>query len=252
MWHVNEIEGARVIVTGAAGGVGAEIVRDLAARGARVIAADIRTDDAENVAAEQRDQGRDVLAAHVDIADPRSARELAATTADAYGGIDALVNNAALDAPPGLAWEIDDEHWRRVVDVDLSGAWWCTSAVLPYLREQRSGRIVMISSLAARLGSTRYSPAYAAAKAGLLGLTVGLAAQLEPDGILCNAITPGATGSTGTPMLDDERAELQRAHPLGTGGAQPIVDAVRYLLDGSGAWLSGTVLNVSGGQLRGI
>ena len=112
--------------------------------------------------------------------------------------------------------------------------------------------MVIISSVAARAGSQIYSPAYAAAKAGLLGLTVGLAVQLEPFGILVNAITPGPTGSTGTPLTETERSEYIAAHPLGFGGAQPIADAVTYLLKGSGDWVSGAVMNVNGGDWRGI
>jgi 3-oxoacyl-[acyl-carrier protein] reductase len=102
------------------------------------------------------------------------------------------------------------------------------------------------------MGDLVTSPAYAAAKAGLIGLTVSLSAQLEGDGILVNAITPGPTGDTGRPMAPERRRDYDAAHPLGTGGAQPIADGVRHLLGPGGAWTSGSVLNISGGQLRGI
>lgn len=242
-----------VIVTGAAQGIGAEIARQLAARGARVMAADIQRDKVGSVAASlSADYQAEVISEFVDISRPESAAALVDHARRAFGRVDALVNNAGLDAPPLTALEVDEEHWRRVIDVNLSGAWWCTQAVLPSMREQRFGKIVFISSLAARLGSARYSPAYGASKAGLIGLTVGLAAQVEQYGIRVNAITPGATGTTGTPMLEEERSELLHAHPLGVGGPTPIADAVRYLLESSGDWISGTVLNVSGGQLHGI
>jgi NAD(P)-dependent dehydrogenase (short-subunit alcohol dehydrogenase family) len=243
------LDASVVVVTGAAGGIGSAIVDDLSRRGARVVAADIRWLGAGEAEPAERP---DLLRCGVDIADADSAEMLAAQTIERFGTVDAVVNNAGIDAPPGLAWEIDRTHWNKVIAVDLTGAWWVTQAFLPYMRAQRSGRIVMMSSLAARIGSNRYSPAYAAAKAGLLGLTVGLAAQLDADGILCNAITPGATGTTGTPMESQEREQLLHDYPLGIGGVQPIVDAVRYLLEPSGDWLSGAVLNVSGGQFRGI
>ncbi len=246
------LQGSTALVTGAARGIGAEIARRLVTAGARVMLADI---DQAAVAALSRklaDEGGEVADTHVDIGSPESARAMVAATIERFGALDSLVNNAGIDAPPGTALDTDEAEWKQIIDVNLNGAWWCIAAALPSMVEQNSGRIVNISSVAARLGSERYSPAYSAAKAGLLGLTVALAVQLEPHGILVNAITPGATGNTGTPMLPEERVDLERSFPLGTGGPGPVADGVRYLLDSSGDWLSGVVLNVSGGQLRGI
>ncbi|MEX1125693.1 MAG: SDR family NAD(P)-dependent oxidoreductase [Acidimicrobiia bacterium] len=240
--------GKTVVVTGAYGGIGRALVTELLGQGARVVAADIAAD----VPWSNAPDGENLLSHYVDIGDWRSCDDLARATYDRFGAVDALVNNAGIDAPPGLAWEITEEHWDRLISVNLSGAWRCTRSFLDAMRKQGHGRIVMISSITARHGSTRYSPAYAAAKAGLIGLTSGLSAQLEGNGILVNAITPGATGSTGTPMTPEEEAALARDFPLGAGGPQPVVDAVTYLLGPSGGWISGAVLNVTGGQLRGI
>lgn len=250
--HPAGLDGLCAIVTGAAGGIGAEIATLLAVNGARVMLADLDLEGAAEVASRLRDGGGAAEARPVDIADPSAAMRLADETVASFGAVHALVNNAGIDAPPCSAWEMDEQHWRRLVDVNLSGGWWCTRAVLAPMMAQGFGKVVFISSLAARVGSDRYSPAYAAAKAGLLGLTVGLAAQVERFGIRVNAITPGATGSTGTPMADDERADVLARFPLGLAGPAPTANAVRYLLDASGDWISGAVLNVSGGQLRGI
>jgi 3-oxoacyl-[acyl-carrier protein] reductase len=214
--------------------------------------ADIRASDAQAVADALAAGGHRAIAVECDIADPSSAEQLARTVRDEFGGVDGLVNNAGIDAPPGTAWDITEHDWARVIDVNLSGAWWCTRAVLPVMRAQRYGRIVFISSVAARMGNADISPAYGAAKAGLIGLTVALSAQVEADDILVNAITPGPTGDTGRPMSADERADYLRSHPLGFGGAQPVADGVRFLLGPSGDWLSGSVLNISGGEFRGI
>jgi NAD(P)-dependent dehydrogenase (short-subunit alcohol dehydrogenase family) len=113
------------------------------------------------------------------------------------------------------------------------------------------GKVVFISSVAARLGGRGFSPAYAAAKAGLLGLSTALAVQLEDTGILVNAVMPGTLGTTGSPLTDSETAEYLRTYPLGFGGPAPVAAAVEYLLDTSGDWISGAHLNVSGGRLRG-
>jgi NAD(P)-dependent dehydrogenase (short-subunit alcohol dehydrogenase family) len=240
-----------VIVTGSAQGIGERIARTLAERGARLLLADIQAERIEAVAADLRANGVEAYAQYVDVSDPDLSAAMAQAAMTRFGRIDALVNDGAIDALPGLAWEIDRDHWRRFVDTDLSGQWWNTQAVLPHMIERRSGRIIFISSIVARMGSPIYSPAYSAAKAGLLGLTIALAVQLEQYGILVNAITPGAIGTTGTPMQDDEKRDYLAAYPLGLGGPQPVADAVAYLLEPSGDWISGAVLNVTGGGLRG-
>jgi 3-oxoacyl-[acyl-carrier protein] reductase len=249
---LRQLADSTVIVTGAAGGIGSEIARAVASAGARVMLADQNADGLERLRTALVERGHTVAASQVDIADPRSARGLAEATLDEFGGIDALVNNAGIDAPRGSALDLAESEWRRVVEVNLSGTWWCTSAVLDHMAAARGGRVVNISSIAARLGAHGYSPAYAAAKAGVVGLTVGLAVELEEYGIRVNAITPGATGNTGTPLLPDERQSLLSAFPLGLGGPQPIAAAVCFLLDTTGDWISGAVLNISGGQLRGL
>lgn len=247
-----ELIGQVIVVTGAAQGIGEAVARSLARDGARLLLVDVQEEKLARVAGAIREKGGAVESAITDIADPTQADAMAEAALDAFGRIDGLVNNAALDAPPGHAAEIDVAHWRRIIDVDLSGAWWCTRAVLPVMRAQRCGRIVNISSISARMATPETSPAYSAAKAGLLGLTISLSVQLECDGILVNAITPGATGSTGTPVPEDQRRLYEAVFPLGFGGPQPVADAVTFLLGSTGDWISGAVLNVSGGALRGL
>ena len=249
---MTELKGRVAIVTGAAQGIGECIARNWAADGAGVLLADVQADKVEAVARGMRDEGMQAEACRVDIAEPSQAEKMVTRALERFGQVDALVNNAALDAPPGNAWEIAESEWREVIDVNLSGAWWCTQAVLTHMRERQCGKIVTISSASARMASPETSPAYSAAKAGLIGLTISLSVQLEGSGILVNAITPGATGNTGTPLSEAERNLYGLAFPLGTGGPQPIADAVRFLLRSSGDWISGAVLNISGGLLRGV
>ena len=241
-----------VIVTGAAQGVGECIARTLARDGASLFLADIQQEKVAGVAASLRQEGVRVESTGVDIADPQQTDAMVSEALSAFGQVDGLVNNAALDAPPGLAWEIDEAHWRKLIDVNLNGAWWCIQSVLPHMRDRGSGKIVTISSISARFATPETSPAYSAAKAGLIGMTISLSVQLEGQGILVNAITPGPTGNTGTPMPEDQKMLYEMMFPLGFGGSQPIADAVRFLLRSSGDWISGAALNVSGGVLRGM
>jgi NAD(P)-dependent dehydrogenase (short-subunit alcohol dehydrogenase family) len=244
-----ELTGKVAVVTGAAQGVGSHIAELFARDGASVVLADIQTAEVANVASRMAEVGLKTLGIHVDIRDPDSARAMVESTIKTFGGIDLLINNAAIDSPLGLAWELADDHWRMIIDTDLSGAWWCTKAAIPHMIARRGGRIIFISSTAARRGSRGTSVAYNAAKAGLIGLTIGLSNQLEKYGILVNAVTPGPTG-TGRPMTSDEVA-AEAEFPLGIVGPEPVAHACLYLARASGDWISGSVLNVSGGRWRG-
>ena len=245
------LSGKVAVVTGAAQGIGRRIAEVLAADGAAVMIGDLQLAKARAAASSIRHLGAKAEAVEVDVADPASARALTEIAIQTFNKVDILVTAAGIDAPPGLAWEEGDEHWRRIIDVDLSGSWWCAKAAIPHMRAARSGRIIFISSVAARRGFLGTSVAYNAAKAGLLGLTVALAMQLEPDSILVNAIAPGPTGATGQPLTEDERAEYLANFPLGFGGTEPVAQACLYLVRPSGDWISGSILNVSGGNWRG-
>jgi NAD(P)-dependent dehydrogenase (short-subunit alcohol dehydrogenase family) len=246
----SDLTGRVVIVTGAAGGIGSCIARHFAAAGAKIVVADIRIEPLRLVAATLKADGATVEAVQVDIADPISARAMAAQARNLFGPIDVLVHAAAIDAPRGLAWELEDTHWRRIIDVDLNGAFWCCKAVIPGMIARRQGRIILISSVSAKIGSPDTSVAYNAAKAGIVGLTIGLAKQLEPHNVLVNAVAPGSIG-TGEPMTAEEVAYEAAHFPLPIVGPDPVARACLYLAGDGGSWSSGSVLNVSGGRLHG-
>ena len=214
-----DLDGRVAIVTGAAQGIGESIATFLAKAGAAVLLADIQEDRVGEVARRLRAGGHRAVSYCVDVRDSRSASAMVASCLEEFGTVDVLINNAGIDAPPGAAWEIDEEHWHRLIDTNLTGAWWCTTAVLGPMKRQRSGRIVFISSGSARIGDPGISVAYNASKAGLIGLTIGLSVHLEPFGILVNAIAPGYTG-TGEPMTSGGALRLRRRAPAGDRGTR--------------------------------
>lgn len=235
-----------VIVTGAAQGIGECIARTLRARGYQVFLADIQT---EKVAAVADDLG--VGWSPVDICDPDKTTQMVESAIAAMGRVGALVNVAGIDGPYRASDKVDPEHWRTIIDADLSGPWWCIQSVLPHMLAQGGGRIVSIASIAGVIPCEGISVAYAAAKAGVIGMTMSLAQDLESRGILVNSIAPGVIGTTGEPMPPGELEKYREDFALGEGGPQPVADAVDYLLSDSGRWISGTVMNVTGGFWRG-
>lgn len=240
------LNGKHVVVTGAAQGIGECVARTLAGRGAVLYLTDIQNEKVAGVADELG-----ALNGPVDISDPASARAMIEDAVERLDGVDCLVNVAGIDAPWLDPMDEDESHWRRIIDTDLSGPWWVTRAVLPHMRARGSGRIVIISSVSGLLGDPDIAPSYSAAKAGLVGLTVALSSRFEGEGILINAIAPGFIGTTGTPTPEAAERDYLQRYPLGYGGPQPVADAVCYLLDDSGDWISGVVMNVTGGLLRG-
>ena len=241
------LAGRVAIVTGAGKptGMGAAVAARLRELGADVAALDVQLPGAlppgvRGYACDVMD--RDAVARTVE----RVAEELGPPTI--------VINCAGMDRLSPHTWDMADDDWRRVVGVNLDGAWWVTSAAVPHMQDAGFGRVVFISSNAARIGGfgVGHSPAYSAAKAALGGLAVALSSQLEADGIRVNTICSGPTGTTGTPPSAEERAAYEAEHPLGFGTARPLVDAVEYLCRSSGDWISGAVMNVSGGEFRGF
>ena len=246
-----ELDGKVALITGAAQGIGRCVAEFFAADGAAVMLADVQGDKVAEVAAHLVAEGHTADAVQTDVACVASTVEMVERTLARFRRVDILVNVAGIDAPPGSAWEIDEDHWREVIDVDLTGQWWSAQAVLPHMMERGSGRIIFISSGSARVGDHDISVAYNAAKAGLIGLTIGLSVQLESSGILVNAVAPGSTG-TGRPIDPETLATFTDELPLGVGGPEPVAHACLYLARSSGDWVSGTVMNVSGGWVRGV
>jgi 3-oxoacyl-[acyl-carrier protein] reductase len=248
--EATSLSGSVALVTGGAIGIGEGIAVALAGAGADV-AVTCHQHTAERVEQAITGHGRRALVVKMDATDSASATHAVEETVRQLGRLDIVVANAGglLGRVP-LA-EMSDDHWHDVLDVNLSSAFYLVRASLPHLTEHR-GRIILISSLAAMTGGSGGAGAYAAAKAGMLGLTRALAKEVAARGITVNAIAPGLI--LGTPFHEQftppaaQEKSISRI-PLGRSGRPAdVASLVTYLASESSSFLTGEVINLSGGQ----
>jgi NAD(P)-dependent dehydrogenase (short-subunit alcohol dehydrogenase family) len=245
------LAGKRVIVTGAAGGLGREFALHLAALGARVLAADIA--DVGETCAQARERGiTEMVPAAVDVRSREQTEMLAQTASQSLGGVDALVNNAAVVSLARRPFEeIPEDEWDRVLEVNLKGCWLCTRAVTPLLRAAGGGSIVNLASEVVHSGSAGLAH-YVASKAGIVGLTRVLARELGPAQIRVNALAPGFIPTEASvSMLGGGHYDVSRT-PLGRV-AQPedLLGTLAFLVSDESAFVTGQTLLVNGGRLFG-
>jgi NAD(P)-dependent dehydrogenase (short-subunit alcohol dehydrogenase family) len=242
------LDGQVAIVTGAAQGIGRGIARVLALAGAAIVVGDVR--DATATVEEIQGLGGRAASLATDVAAPEQAAALVEHAREAFGRVDVLVNNAGIDAPPGVAWELTDDEWRRTLAVNLDGVFFMSRAAVRHMLGAEGGAIVNISSHAAWTGFADVSPAYGASKAGVLGLTTSFAAQLADRGVRVNAIAPALVASRDFGWSPEHEARRLAEYPLGAGRPEDIGEAVRYLASPAARWVTGTVLYLHGGHRR--
>lgn len=241
----NRLEGRTAIVTGAAQGIGKAIAKRLAADGARVIVSDV---NAEGAAAAARDIGGSATAMAADISNPDQVSALVARA----GAVDILVNNAGI--VPFIAWDdIDLAHWRRIIDVNLTGTYIITRAVTDAMRRaDKKGRVINIASNSFFAGTPNMT-AYVASKGGVIGFTRAAATELGKHGITVNAVTPGLIESDGVKTSPHMNAfdfvGMLQALP-GRGQPEHIADAVAFLASDDARWITGQTINVDAGMVR--
>jgi NAD(P)-dependent dehydrogenase (short-subunit alcohol dehydrogenase family) len=240
------------IVTGAAQGIGRAVAETLAANGASVALVDVRSEAIAQAAAAFQERGGKAIAVAADVSSAEQVEEMVASVVAIFGTVDILVNNAGVLRNTPIV-EMSEAEWDLVVDVCLKGAFLCARAVLPLMMAKRHGKIVNISSLAARSTSIMGGAAYTAAKAGLLGFSRHLAREAAPHGINVNAVCPGATD---TPMTrigarTPEHFEvLGKAIPLGRWGVpEDQANAVLFLVSEAASFITGATLDVNGGLI---
>ncbi len=239
------LDGKAALVTGASGGIGGAIARTLHAQGASVVLSGTRREALEALASTLGDR------AHVgpaDLSDAAAAETLVDAAEKAAGPLHVLVNNAGLTRDM-LALRMSDESWQQVLDVDLAAPFRLSRAALRGMLRRRAGRIVNIGSIVGATGNAGQAN-YAAAKAGLVGMTKALAAEVAARGVTVNVVAPGFIETAMTDALSaEQKARLTERIPLTRlGRPEDIAAAVLYLASDEAGWVTGATLHVNGGM----
>jgi 3-oxoacyl-[acyl-carrier protein] reductase len=256
-----DLSGQIAVVTGGAAGIGQAIASVLAENGAQVVIVDVDAERARNTASEISAQGRSCMEILADVADPAQMAEVSQQVVSRFGRLDILINNAGIntrrDRVPIHEYKLED--WNKILEVDLTGVFVASRALVPAMLKNKRGRIVNISSIAG-LVPLRLQSAFVAAKAGVVNLTRSMALELGPQGILVNAVAPGSTLTAGTEALfygpdgayTENAASLLSHIPLGRPARpEEIAAAVLFLVAPEASYVNGAILTVDGGWTAG-
>lgn len=236
------------LVTGASRGIGRAIARALAEEGWPVCVNWLEhREAAESLTEALRAEGRNAVAYQADVSDRKAVEAMVRAASEAMGPVELLVNNAGI-AQQTLFQDTDDAAWSRMLSVNLTGPRNTSMAVLPHMLSEKRGCIVNVASIWGLRGSS-CETAYAASKAGLVGLTRSLALELAPSGIRVNAVAPGCIETDMVRALGREtRAMLEDETPMGRLGLpEEIAKAVCFLSSGSASFITGQILTIDGG-----
>ncbi len=242
---MQELAGQVALVTGAARGIGAAIGQRLAAGGATVVCADVL--DATGAVSAITRAGGTGEAIILDVTDADAVAAAIQDVHGRHGRLDIVVNNAGITRDQLLV-RLKADDWRRVMEINLDGAFHVSQAAAKLMMRQRSGRIVNVASVVGLMGNAGQCN-YAASKAGLVGFTKSLARELGPRSVTVNAVAPGYIQTAMTDALSDEQREsLLRSVAIPRLGApEDVAEAVAFLAGPGAGYITGTVLNVSGG-----
>jgi 3-oxoacyl-[acyl-carrier protein] reductase len=234
------------LVTGAARGIGLAIASRLAADGARVALLDL---DAAATEAAARTLGGDAIAIAADVTRTDQVDGAVRRVVERWGRLDVLVNNAGITGRSFPIWELTDDDWRRVIDVDLTAVFLCCRAAVKVMLAQGAGRIVNIASIAGKEGNPTLVP-YSSAKAGVIGLTKALAKEVATRGIAVNAIAPAVIGTELLKQMEQSTVDLLVSKiPMGrVGRPEEVAALVAWLVSDECSFSTGAVYDLSGGR----
>jgi 3-oxoacyl-[acyl-carrier protein] reductase len=242
------------LVTGASRGIGASTAAVLAQRGARVAVSARTVSDLETVAASIREKGGEALAVACDVVEPAQVAAMIETVVKKWGRLDILVNNAGLGTPAKPVEEVLPEEWDQTIILNLKSVYLCIRAAAPVMKRQRYGRIVNVSSFAGRFFSRLSGPHYSSAKAGVVGFTRHMAAELGPFGVCVNSVAPSPVLTERVKVkwatrAEEERQKILAGIPLGRL-AQPeeIATVIAFLASDDASYVNGACIDVNGGS----
>ncbi|MFC5590296.1 SDR family NAD(P)-dependent oxidoreductase [Sporosarcina soli] len=248
-----KLDGKVALVTGAGQGIGKVYAKRLANEGAKVVIADINYENAKKVEEEIRGNNQEALAIEVNVIDENQINKMTKKIVETYERIDILVNNAAMFSTIKLKpfEEISDDEWDRVVDINLKGIFMCCKAIVPVMKEQKSGRIINISSATVLMGKPHYIH-YVSSKAGVIGLSRSLAREVGDYNITVNTIAPGYT-TTEVPrgtITEEVKNEILKGQCI-KRFAEPedLAGLVAFLSSDDASYITGQMINVDGGFL---
>ena len=243
-----DLEDKVALVTGSAQGIGRAIALNLAQGGARIVLTDMREAKLDEVVKEIEVQGEKAIRFVVDVTDREAVKKVVDQVLETWEKVDILVNNAGITRD-SLVMRMKVEDWQAVLKTNLDGAFYCIQAVLPSMVRQRYGRIVSIASVVAQAGNVGQAN-YIASKAGIIGLTKGVAAEVARRNITVNAVAPGFIATPMTENLPPEiKEKMLSIIPMGRMGTDAeIATGVRFLVSEEARYITGHVLNINGGM----
>ena len=245
------LDGKVTLVTGGGSGIGRAAALACATEGAKVVIADILTEGSEETVEMIKKSGGQALFFKTDVSRAEEVEALIKNAVGTYGRLDCAFNNAGIGGGASVTHRADEDHWDRLMNINLKGVWLCMKYEIPQMLEQGGGAIVNTSSVAGLVGMMR-TPAYVATKHGVIGLTKTAALEYAAAGIRINAVCPGVIR---TPLIDRNVAthpplaeHYRNMHPMGRlGEPEEIAEAAVWLLSDAASFVTGHAMAVDGG-----